>query len=219
MFVYFLIEDQSGECLIREIMKKYNTEHPNVEYDCKAFKGIGGLPKGGSASNVKTRKLLSDLPQYLRGFDKSLKHSPDTSVFVVLDNDRHDVQQFGEQLRAKADSLLLTIDHVFCIAVEEMEAWILGDKDALKQAFPKLNSTALNAYEQDSICGTWEVLANVVYKGGLKQFKKDCPTYQERGKYKSLWAKEVGPFFDIRTNESPSFQLMIGHLDRRSQIR
>ena len=27
------------------------------------------------------------------------------------------------------------IDHVFCIAVEEMEAWLLGDRNALRAAY------------------------------------------------------------------------------------
>ena len=57
-------------------------------------------------------------------------------------------------------------------------------------------------YTQDSICGTWEILADIVYEGGIKKFKKDCPTYREVGKYKAEWAEKIGDFFDIDNNKS-----------------
>lgn len=69
------------------------------------------------------------------------------------------------------------MDHVFCIAVEEMEAWLMGDREALLCAYPKAKESVLKEYKQDSICGTWEVLANAVYKCGLKKMKRDRLTY------------------------------------------
>ena len=45
----------------------------------------------------------------------------------------------------------------FCIAVEEGEAWFLGDISAIKKAHPKAKNNILNRYQNDSICGTWEV--------------------------------------------------------------
>lgn len=61
----------------------------------------------------------------------------------------------------------MTSDCVFCIAVKEMEAWLLGDETAIENAYPSVRKKFLKSYEQDGICDTWEVLANMVYPGGL----------------------------------------------------
>lgn len=62
-------------------------------------------------------------------------------------------------------------DHEFCLAIKELEAWILGDEKAIEEAYPNYKKSALKDYEQDGICDTWEVLANAVYPGGLSALK------------------------------------------------
>ena len=109
----------------------------------------------------------------------------------------------------------ITVDHVFCIAVEEVEVWLLGDEDAIVKAYPYAKLSALRAYEQDSICGTWEVLADVVYQGGVSQLKKDCTTYFEIGKYKKKWAENIGIHMDVTRNNSPSFQYFMREINKR----
>ena len=56
---------------------------------------------------------------------------------------------------------------------------------------------------------------DIVYEGGIKKFKKDCPTYREVGKYKAEWAEKIGDFFDIDNNKSPSFQHFIYEIQHR----
>ena len=56
MYFQFLIEDQSGEKLIRILMDKIVATNTDVTYDCKSFGGIGDLPKSGSAKDIKTGK-------------------------------------------------------------------------------------------------------------------------------------------------------------------
>lgn len=41
----FLIEDQSSAVLMEILMKKIMLSNPNITYDCKSFKGIGGFTK------------------------------------------------------------------------------------------------------------------------------------------------------------------------------
>lgn len=113
---------------------------------------------------------------------------------------------------------MVSIDYVFCIAVEEMEAWLLGDREALFKAYPEARENKYKEYSQDSICGTWECLADIVYKGGIKKFKKECPTYREVGKYKSEWAEKIGSYMRIDNNESPSFNYFIRELKMRLNI-
>ena len=61
----------------------------------------------------------------------------------------------------------IQIDHVFCIAIKEMEAWLLGDLNAIEAAYPQVRKTYIRSYTQDGICDTWEVLANMIYRDCL----------------------------------------------------
>ena len=162
MHFQYLVEDQSGAALIRILMQKIVELYPNATYDCKGFRGIGGFTRKNTIKETKTGKLLNDLATYLRGFDRSLQSFPSV-IIVVLDSDDHDVQQFRSELEAVAMQNMIKIDHVFCLAVEEIEAWLLGDRHALLSAYPHAKMHVLNTYVQDSICGTWEVLADAVY--------------------------------------------------------
>lgn len=155
MHFQFLIEDMSGEILIRRVMEKITDKSPGITFDCKSFKGIGGFRSASKVKDIKTNKLLSDLGIYLKGFDKSLRNYA-AALVIVLDNDTRDTDKFRKQLQDQAQLAGISIDHIFCITVEEMEAWLLGDREAILQAYPKVKENMLNDYKQDSICGTKE---------------------------------------------------------------
>ena len=214
MHFQFLIEDQSSAILIEILMKKICSVNEDVTFDCKPFKGLGGLNKKNTVKETKSGKLLNDLATYLRGFNKSLKWIP-AAIIVVLDNDTRDTESFLAELNGVAQQNMIDIDHVFCIAVEEVEAWLLGDEAAVMSAYPSAKIQQLHAYTQDSICGTWEVLADVVYPGGVSRLKKECPTYVEVGKCKSEWAQNIGIHMDISHNNSPSFNYFISNIINR----
>lgn len=118
-------------------------------------------------TRVKTNKLLNDLGIYLRGFQWHFSNYG-ACLVVVLDNDVRDCEVFQKELEDYATIALVMMDHVFCVAVEEMEAWLLGDEHALFSAYPNARESKYREYVQDSICGTWEVLADVVFRGGLE---------------------------------------------------
>ncbi|MBE6659295.1 MAG: DUF4276 family protein [Ruminococcaceae bacterium] len=222
MFVQFLVEDISGGKFLQAFMENYNAEMPEVqvEYDIKPYRGIGNIPKGANAKNNKSGQLLSDLPKRLRAFNAALMNQPDACVVVVLDNDTRDTEEFYRQLNQLAEDAQIVLDRVFCIAVEEMEAWLLGDRDAIIAAFPDAASrisTKLLNYQQDSICGTWEILAEVITKGGMTAFRKKNPTSHDIGLTKSAWAERIGKHISIRKNKSPSFQQMVRALDARRE--
>lgn len=216
MHFQFLIEDMSGGILIEKVMAKLTSMRPDITCDYKTFHGIGGFRKNWKPSTAKTQKLLNDLPIFLRGFDKSLNiPGYEAALIIVLDNDRNNPKEFRENLEALAEEQMISIDHVFCIAVEEMEAWLLGDRNALLAAYPSARISVLNSYEQDSICGTWEKLASAVYPGGLAKFKKDNKTYQEVGKLKCEWAEKIGNYMDLNQNLSPSFNYFVAAIKER----
>lgn len=214
MHFQFLIEDQSGAKLIDILMQRILGDRTDVTFNCKPFHGIGGFTPKNTVKDTKTGKLLNDLATYLRGFNKSLQ-GIEAAIIVVLDNDARDTEKFRTEMEAVAQQNLITMDHVFCIAVEEMEAWLLGDKKAVLSAYPSARTSCLHSYIQDSICGTWEILADAVYPGGVSKFKKQYQTYIEVGGKKCEWAVEIGKRMNITENQSPSFQFFVGEIEKR----
>lgn len=55
----------------------------------------------------------------------------------------------------------------------------------------------------DSICGTWECLADAVYPGGSSALSKKGK--MAVGAEKSQWAEKITPNMDVTNNRSPSF--------------
>lgn len=217
MYFQFLIEDQSSEALVHELMRKILSDFPQTTYNCKSFRGIGGFTKKNTVKETRTGKLLNDLATYLRGFNKSLQHMQ-AAIFIILDNDDNDTTEFKSSLRQVVSANNISVDHVFCIAVEEVEAWLLGDENAITTAYPKVRRQVLRGYVQDSICGTWEILANAVYPGGLGRMLKECPSYREIGVKKTEWAKRIGIHMNLNDNRSPSFNHFIDELFRRLRV-
>ena len=218
MYFQFLIEDQSAGILVEHIMEKLKKQHETREilWDIKTFKGIGHLSKKGNALEQKTGKLLNDLPMYMRGFDKKLSCMRDATIVVVLDNDKRDIEKFRKELENMASSNMILCDHVFCIAIKELEAWLLGDTQAIIKAYPNAKTQHLKRYEQDGICDTWEILADMVYPKGVSALKKKAGgCYSEIGKAKCEWANCIGKYLSLDKNASPSYRYFINELERR----
>lgn len=214
MHFQYLIEDQSSTELIHALMKKIIAGCPDITYDCKSFRGLGGFTKKNTVKETKTGKLLNDLATYLRGFSKSLQNIP-AAIVILLDNDDRDTEAFRLELEDVVRENRILVDHVFCIAVEEVEAWLLGDEQALLAAYPKAKIQVIRSYVQDSICGTWETLADAVYPGGSQRLHKEHASYMEIGKLKAEWARNIGIHMDLTANQSPSFQSFIGEIKKR----
>lgn len=215
IYIELLVEDESGKLLIEEVMRKYKGDRNDFIYRINGFKGIGKIPKKINKMHaVKSYRLLSDLPIYLKGINSSLIKMPcRKAIFVILDNDDENCTELKKQLKDLCNSLKLNIQVFFCLAIEEMEAWLLGDREALFKAYPNAKRQVVENYVQDSIKGTWECLANSVYNGGASKLKKEATSYYEIGKEKCMWAKEIGIHMNIRDNRSPSFRYFISKLD------
>ncbi len=201
MHFEILIEDQSGkkalDILVPKIIGKDHT------FRVIAYKGIGRIP-GSMNSNVDVSKrmLLDNLPRLLNGYGRSWTNYS-AAVFVVCDLDDKCLKTFKQELLNILDNCNIKPKTRFCIAIEEGEAWFLGDIQAIKKAYPKAKDVVLNRYVNDSICGTWERLADAIYRGGSAALS--AKGWQAVGAEKSQWADRITPHMDIANNASPSF--------------
>jgi hypothetical protein len=84
-------------------------------------------------------------------------------------------------------------------------SWLLGDRHAITTACSKAKTAPLDAYTQDSICGTWDVLADAVYPGGAEPLKKRG--FPHTGQAKCEWAEQIAPHMDVDANKSRSFNV------------
>ena len=201
-----LVEDQSGSIALESILGKILGEnYAEHSWRIRAYKGIGHLPKDlHEVTDPKKRILLHQLPRLLRGYGKSLQYSQ-AAVVVVVDLDDRDCMEFKRELLDILNVCNPRPKALFRIAIEEGESWFLGDRDAVKMAYPNAKDSVLNSYVQDSICGTWEVLADAVYPGGATRLK--TLGYPETGTAKCEWAGVIAPYMDVDSNESKSFQV------------
>lgn len=218
MYFQFLIEDKSTEILINHVMEKIKEKYPDqyIDFNIKSFKGIGHLSAKGSLQERKGSGLLNNLHSYLRGFDRALAQMPLAAIIVVLDNDKRDCTEFQNTLDNIAKECVQLTDCAVCIAVKEMEAWLLGDENAIYSAYPNAKKKHLKSYEQDGICDTWEVLANMLFPGGLAALqKKSRNSYSIIGIAKSEWADKIGRELNLERNISPSFNRFLHTLQMR----
>jgi hypothetical protein len=206
MHVEFLIEDQSGEKAMKIIAPKILGS--GNDFRTHSYRGIGHIPKGlKPKTDANKRVLLDQLPRLLNGYGRTPHIG---AVVVICDLDDKNKEQFLIELKNILDACVKKPHTLFCLAIEEFEAWYLGDLNAVYKAFPRADKNILGSYINDSICGTWELLANAIYDGGKKALVKKG--MMEVGKQKSIWAETISPHMNVEVNKSPSFQSMYADL-------
>lgn len=222
MHLEVLVEDASGkialEALLEKILGPNGSDHT---YNIFPYKGIGRIPAGMSTkADPSKRILLAQLPRLLRGYGKTFNgYGPEyqAAVVVVVDLDDRNCEEFRGELLAVLNSCNPKPNTLFRIAIEEGEAWLMGDLDAVKAAYSKAKNQVLYDYGQDSICGTWETLADAIYPGGAATLKGEG--WPKSGQMKCEWAKKIAPLIDIEKNTSKSFQVFRDGIRRLANIK
>jgi hypothetical protein len=201
----FIVEDQSGQKALEVLVPKIIGD--GHTFTIHSYKGIGKIPKNLSPKgDVKKRILLEQLPRLLRGYGRAFAKYPSdyqAAFILVCDLDKKCLKDFRRELFAIRDKCTPRPETRFCIAIEEGEAWFLGDMSAIKSAYPRAKEAILNTYENDSICGTWEILAEALYNGGVAALS--AKGWWAIGAEKSQWAEKISPHMNIKNNASPSF--------------
>jgi hypothetical protein len=201
MHIEVLVEDSSGSKLVEIVLPLVIGLHGDPHtWNVHHYKGIGRIPQGLGKADPAKRILLELLPRMLQGYGRTPGID---AVVVVVDTDKRDCKVFLQELNAMLANCNPKPQTLFRLAIEEIEAWLLGDRQALLAAYPKAKVSLLNHYQQDSACDTWELLADAVYPGGRAALKSFGGPHAGHAKHE--WAGTIGPRMNIESNLSPSF--------------
>ena len=206
MHFEILVEDLSGKRALDILTSKIlGNQHTFRVID---YSGIGRIPQNlRSRTDASNRRLLDQLPRLLQGYGRTFAGSSSiysAAVIVVCDLDDKCLKTLRQELFAVLCACNPKPETRFCIAIEEGEAWLLGDIPAIKTAYPRAKDNILDSYQNDAICGTWELLADAVFIKGSGALKKRG--WQAVGREKSAWAENIAPRMDVDANASPSFR-------------
>lgn len=190
MRLHFLVEGPAEVQLLKGLLPRLIPQHTFQIYP---HQGKGKLRDNPSLRpDPKHRGVLDQLPATLRAWGKSL--SPQTDrVVVLVDSDNDDLKWLIEKLSEMLTTISPAPACLFRVAVEEVEAWYLGDWPALKRAFPKARKTQWRKYRQDTVCGTWEIFQQII---------------QDSLERKPYWGQKIGVELgvDEESNASMSFK-------------
>jgi hypothetical protein len=197
MKIHILVEGRAEEAFLKEWLPRLIPRHPFIIIPHQGKGRLSNEPK--RRPDPKQRGLLDQLPAKLRAFGKAL--NPDTDrVVVLVDLDDQNCQDLKKRLKNLQKLCNPTPSVLFRIAIEETEAFFLGDSTAVKKAFPKAKVGKIKSkYVQDSICGTWEFLRDVI---GDPEDSED----------KVAWAQAIGrhlttAWMGRKANKSASFRI------------
>ena len=158
--------------------------------------GKGQLPADPSAKpDPKHRGLLDQLPAKLRAF-ASTSGAESLRVVVLVDADDEDPESLAEAISTVAESVSPNLEVLVRLAIEETEAFYLGDLAALEKAYPDADMKRARKYQPDSVVGTWELFGAIVNDGGGN---------------KVAWAESMGSLVTTQAarSRSPSFKAFV----------
>jgi hypothetical protein len=176
--VVFLVEEPSMAEFLRVWLVR---EHSNLQFLCVPHEG--------------KRDLLQSIPRKLQAWQE-----PGTRFVVIIDNDNRNCEELKTEIlascrRSGRDDALIRI------ACQELEAWYLGDPEALAAAFeePKLLKRLRRAKfrDPDALQRPSGELARLV------------PAFQ-----KVSGARAVAAHIDRARNRSTSFQVFAAGIDQ-----
>lgn len=212
MHLEVLIEDRSGAAVMQTLLPRMLAGRPVVHtFAVRPHRGKGSLPTNPFQPPERfAAGLLDLLPAKARAYSQA--YSSGTLLIVIMDSDQEQPEKVFGEIQSILTRFAGGLPHVIGISVEEMEAWLLGDQKAILSAYPHASCAVLSTYRQDSVCGTWEVLARALL--GRQAERVIRLGYPVVGQYKHEWAQRIAPQMDPRRNHSPSFRRFSHALDR-----
>lgn len=190
-WVEIFVEEPSMEYALQALIPKIRPDLTGC-FAIHAFAGVNDM--------------LNKLPDRLKGYIGWLPS--DWRILVVRDEDRKKCSQLKAEIETIVRKAGLapktkkgaTFNVLTRIAVEELEAWLLGDVEALAATYPGIPQTLASQRafrDVDAVRGgTWEALERVLQKAG--HFLGGLPKIQV--------AREVAANMEPDRNTSRSFK-------------
>lgn len=195
-----LVEERSAEALLVHLLPKLLGD--DTTFDIRVYNG--------------KQDLLKKLPARLRGYSHSIDDTG-TRIVVLVDEDRQDCRALKQQLEDAAAEAGLTTKTsappgapfvvLTRVAVEELEAWLFGDVEAIRTAYPRVPTHLANQRgfrDPDAIAGgTCEQFERVLKRAG----------YHRGGLPKIAAANNIAPHMEPGRNRSGSFRHFVTGLE------
>lgn len=182
MHLVILVEDRSTEAALSTLVPKIV---PGCTFQLHPHQGKSDL--------------IERLPGKLTGYAKWLPE--DSRIIVVIDQDRSDCVALKRQILAMGERAKLPSALLCRIAVEELEAWFLGDPAAVATAYPGVPrefGAKKRFRDPDAIPGgTWEALEHLLKEAG----------HFPSGLAKIAAARAISAHMTVDANASRSFQV------------
>ncbi|NLJ70072.1 MAG: DUF4276 family protein [Clostridiaceae bacterium] len=212
MIIEILTEDKSSVPVLSQIISEILPAYQNLisKVNILPHRGKGRLPDDiDQKPKAFASSLLDLLPAKIRAYHK-VYSDQEIILVIVLDADNDDAGEIYRNIEYVVRKEAPNKYFVIGIPTEETEAWLLGDTTALLTAYPDIKTSVLVHYQQDSICGTWEVLARAIMGSGAENLIQIG--YPAVGAYKHLWAEKISRNMKIANNKSASYQDFVKRL-------
>lgn len=193
MHIEFLLEEPSAEAALNQLLPRLLPTDDT--YHCVPHRGKD--------------QLRLRLPSLLKNYSRRLAREPELRVVLLMDADADCRKAKAELEVLAATAGLLTktsapdgqpFRALTRLAVTELEAWFLGDRDAIQAAYPRVHAHHFKGLQRnpDTIRDAWETLHHVLQKGG----------YYLTSKAKVEWAENIAQHLDPDPlhNSSDSFR-------------
>lgn len=177
------------------------TEEPSIE---KVFNAV--LPKLLNADEVHFKiyphQGKSDLEHALRTTLPSISKIPNSRILITRDQDLYDCKNLKQQLNDIVKDAC-NCPYLIRIVCRELEAWFLGDMNAVKQAYPR--------FEPDKYQNSSKFRDVDTIQSPNERLKEIIPDYEKfdnlpKNEVAARVAKYLTLDNNFTINRSPSFQ-------------
>jgi len=140
--------------------------------------------------------LKKSIPKKIKAYQH---YSKPVKVIIIHDQDSSDCKILKSQLQelVNINSNIPTLIRIACI---ELEAWYIGDMEALESVFPQFK---VNKYKN------WSLFRNPDICNASEELRKIISTFQ-----KGIASKEITKYLDLDKNRSASFNHLISGIKK-----
>jgi hypothetical protein len=142
-----------------------------------------------------------NLEKALRSTVPTLSRIPNSRILIVRDKDGHDCLKLKQEL---VNIMTLTCQSPYRVRIvcRELEAWYLGDVDAIEQAYPRFKA---DNHRNKQLFRDVDSIGNPV-----QILLQQVPDYKDRAHLPKLEiAERIAPHLAIERNQSVSFQQFV----------